>query len=315
LLDFEKMQRLGGRSIAYIAFGAFCALSSARDVISEALFKDHTNNASPVFVLFVYSVVTQFVAGAALLVDHHFQRAIHAIGHEKHLLLLNGFTLAAFFFYFLAISSPLGAAMNSFVDYGSSPAFTAIVGALLAQERLDRTFTISALVSLTGIIVLFVPRVYIDEFSLLWAAGLALSLLSSISSAFYRVYFKLLLVGGMTKSAVIFIRLFGITIALGAILLIRPELFRVDLLAETAIVGLVGFTLPLFLTLSILQRLTIRSFAILLFAVPALTFLLSASLGYAHFFTSDLLAAGLAVSGVFLHERRGREPGTDSQTV
>src|SRR5215471_4185545 len=127
-------------------------------------------------------------------------------------------------------------------------------------------FAISALVSLAGIIVLSAPRVYIDEFSLLWLAGLALSLLSSISSAFYRVYYKLLLLGGATKSAVIFMRLFGVTIALGAIPLVRPELFRVDLLAETAILGVIGFTLPLFLTLTIVKHLTIRSFAMLLFA-------------------------------------------------
>ncbi len=279
------MQRLEGRTIAYVAFGAFCALSSARDVISETLFKNHTYNASPVFILFVYSVVTQCTAGAALLVDHPFQRARQIAGRKKYVLRLNGFTLAAFFFYFLAINSPLGAAVNSFVDYGSSPVFTAVVAALLAQERLDRTFAVSALVSLAGIIVLSAPRVYVDEFSLLWVAGLVLSLLSSISSAFYRVYYKLLLLDGMTKSAVIFFRLFGITIVLGAMLLIRPELFRVDLLAETAILGLVGFTLPLFLTMSIIQRLTIRSFAMLLFAVPALTFLLSASLGYAHLLT------------------------------
>jgi drug/metabolite transporter (DMT)-like permease len=303
------MQRLGERTIAYVAFGAFCALSSARDVISEAIFKNDAYHASPLFVLFVYSVVTQCVAGAALVVGHPFQRAKQIVGRGKHFLLLNGFTLAAFLFYFLAINSPLGAAMNSFVDYGSSPLFTAIVGALLVQERLDRTFAISALVSLAGIIVLSAPRVYIDKFSLLWVTGIVLSLLSSISSAFYRVYFRLLLVGGATKSAVIFIRLFGITIVLGAILLIRPELFRVDLLAQTATLGLVGFTLPLFLTLTIIQRLTIRSFAMLLFAVPALTFLLSATLGYARLFPSDIVAGALAIIGVILHERRNPKSG------
>jgi len=304
LLDFETMQKLGGRATAYVAFGAFCALSAARDVISETLFKDHTYNASPVFVVFVYSVVTQCVAGAMLLVGHPFQLATASVDRGRYFFLLNGFTLTAFFFYFLAINSPLGAAMNSFVDYGSSPVFTAIVAALLAQERLDKTFTISALVSFTGIVVLSAPRVSIDEFSWVWLTGLGFSLLSSISSAFYRVYFRLLLVGGVTKSAVIFIRLFGITISLGAILLIRPELFRVDLLAETAVLGLLGFTLPLFLTLAIIQRLTLQSFAMLLFAVPALTFLLSESLGYARLFPSDIVAGALAIIGMILHERR-----------
>jgi drug/metabolite transporter (DMT)-like permease len=297
------MQRLDRRTIAYISFAAFCVLSASRDVISEAFFKDHTYDASPVFVLFVYSVVTQCVAGAILLAGRSGQGAKHIVRHGSDFLWLNAFTLAAFLFYFLAINSPLGAAINAFVDYGSSPAFTAIVGAMLAHERLDRTFALSAVASVIGIVILSAPRVYIEQFSFLWMTGLALSLLSSIASAFYRVYYKLLLVSGATKSSVIFGRLFGVTVVLGTILLIRPELFRIDLLGETAILGLIGFTLPLFLTLTIIQRVTIRSFAILLFSVPALTFVLSASVGYAHFFVSDIVAAALAVVAIVFHER------------
>jgi drug/metabolite transporter (DMT)-like permease len=301
------MQGLEGRWIPYLAFAGFCVLSSARDVLSEAVFKDETSSASPVFVLFVYSVVTQIVAGAMLLgaraAPEQKPEPKQIDGRGVHFLWLNGFTLAAFLFYFLAINSPLGAAMNSFVDYGSSPIFTAIVGALLAGERLDKAFAASALISFGGIVILSAPRVYLEQFSWLWMAGFAFALLSSVSSAFYRVYFRLLLVGGTSKSAVIFVRLCGLTLALGAILLIRPELFRVDLLAETALLGLLGFAAPLFLSLTIIQRLTLRSFAMLLFAVPALTFLLSASAGYARFFPSDIVAAALTIFGLVLHER------------
>jgi Glycosyl hydrolase 108 len=147
-------------------------------------------------------------------------------------------------------------------------------------------------------------EIYRSKYWNLWAAGLAFSLLSSLSSAFYRVYFRLLLVRGMMKSAVIFFRLFGLTVALGGILLVRPDLFRSDLLLKTSILGLVGFTVPLFLSLTIIQRLTLRSFAILLFALPAITFFLSASMGYAQLFPSDVAAGALAIIGIVLHERR-----------
>ena len=70
------------------------------------------------------------------------------------------------------------------------------------------------------------------------------------------------------------------------------------------ILGLIGFTAPLFLTLIIMERVTIRSFAMLLFCVPALTFIASASIGYATFFPSDLIAAALAIFGAVFHERR-----------
>jgi len=303
LPGIEKLQRIEGRTVAYGAFAAFCALSASRDVISEFLFKSDIYEASPIFVLFVYSIVTQCVAGIVLLLNFY-RRPGNVIGPTKDVLWLNGFTLAAFLFYFLAIDSPLGAAANSFIDYGSSPAFTAMLGALLAHERLNLTFAISAFISICGIVVLSVPRVTVEQYSLLWAAGLAFSLLSSLSSAFYRVYFRLLLVRGMMKSAVIFFRLFGLTVALGGILLVRPDLFRSDLLLKTSILGLVGFTVPLFLSLTIIQRLTLRSFAILLFALPAITFFLSASMGYAQLFPSDVAAGALAIIGIVLHERR-----------
>jgi hypothetical protein len=69
------MRRLRGRTVAYFAFGAFCVLSAARDVLSETLFKDQAYNASPIFVLFVYCVITQLVAGAVLL----FTRPVQAL--------------------------------------------------------------------------------------------------------------------------------------------------------------------------------------------------------------------------------------------
>lgn len=299
--------QIAGRTIAYLAFAAFCVFSSVRDVISEALFKNQTYDANPVFLVFVYSVTTQCVAGAILLFESPARSVKQMAGRETPFLLLNCFTLAAFFFYFLAIDSPLGAAVNSFVDYGSSPAFTAIVGVLVAKEPLDRTFAISASLSLIGIAVLSAPRLYIDQLSLLWIAGLFLSLLSSISSAFYRVYFRVLLVGGATKSVIIFVRLFGTTVALGIILLVKPEYFRADLLVQTAVLGLVGFTIPLFLTLTIIQHVTIPSFAMLLFCVPVFTFILSAAAGYTHLFASDLVAAALTITGATLYERRNRE--------
>src|ERR1700684_519848 len=135
--------RVSGRTTAYLAFAGFCILSSCRDVLSEILFKDQQYDASPVFVLFVYSAVTQAVAVAVFvsrLVSGDLNPRPSLRSACKEILLLNFFTLAAFLLYFVAIDSPVGAAVNSFVDYGSSPIFTAMVGILLMQERLDRIF-------------------------------------------------------------------------------------------------------------------------------------------------------------------------------
>jgi drug/metabolite transporter (DMT)-like permease len=297
------MRQIDERIIAYIALAAFCALSSARDVISELIFKNQDYNASPVFTLFVYSGITQLVAGTSILARHGLADISKSFRLEGDFLWLNLYTLLAFLFYFLAISSPIGAAVNSFVDYGTGPVFTALIGTLLSHERLDKTFALSAILSIVGIVVLNGPRIAIGDVSVLWYVGLTMSLLSSLSSGFYRVYFKRLLQREITKSSIIFFRLFGTTLLTGAILLANPGLFQMRLLPYVVLLGLLGFTAPLFLTLVIIQRVSIRRFAMLLFAIPVLTFALSATLGYVHVFISDVFAGAAVFLGLAIHER------------
>lgn len=299
------------RTTAYLAFAGFCVLSSSRDVLSEFLFKDQSYSASPVFVLFVYSVATQVVAAITFLAGLVFdaRRPTFLVrGVWKEILLLNFFTLTAFVLYFIAIDSPVGAAVNSFVDYGSSPIFVAIVGAVLLGERLDKTFVWSAAAASVGIIIFASRRLQGETLSLFWVLGLIVALLSSLSSAFYRVYFKVLLEAGASKSVIVFTRLIGVTLLLGAILLLRPELFRYDMLAKTVLIGVLGVAIPLFLALGAIQRLQVRSYAMLLFLLPASTYLLSAVFGYGRFYGSDLLACGLMLLGVVTHEAYGKRP-------
>jgi threonine/homoserine efflux transporter RhtA len=123
-----------------------------------------------------------------------------------------------------------------------------------------------------------------------------------LSSAIYRVYFKILLQRGLSKAEIVFLRLCGVTLVLGGILLVQNDLFRADLLLQTSILGLLGFTLPLFLILNIIQRLEISSFAMLLFLYPTTTFMMSAALGYTQFHGSDVLATVVIAFGVIRYE-------------
>src|SRR5215469_2784811 len=102
-----------------------------------------------------------------------------ALISSNEIVWVNIFTLTAFLFYFLAISSPLGAGLNSFVDYGSGPVFTALIGAMLLHEPIGRTFWLSAVLAVTGIVALNAPRVSFDNFSAIWLLGLGASFLSS----------------------------------------------------------------------------------------------------------------------------------------
>ena len=304
MLEVIRTPNLSDRLIAYVAIGAFCALSSIRDVISELLFKGQAYKASPIFVLFVYSAMTQLVALVVFALGPRASRPkLSELGEVKNeIIYLNLFTAAAFALYFAAIRLPLGAGMNSFVDYGSGPIFTALVGAQMLHERLDRSFVYVCIVSLAGLLLLNIPRFEAQPESAQWLLGIGCALLSSVAGAYYTIYYKILLVRGLAKSLIITLRLALLTVILGLLLVIDRELFRTDLLISTAIVGLFGFTLPLFLILNIVQRVTIRRYAILLFLVPALTLLLSILVGYETLRTFDALGAGILIFAVGYHE-------------
>src|SRR5262249_51769394 len=161
----------------------------------------------------------------------------------------------------------------------SGPILTALVGVYLADEKLDWVFARSAVVALAGLALLAEPRVSTGQVSVFWVLGFTFALLSSLSSAIYRVYFKVLLDRGLSKTALIFLRLIGLTVILGLALVVRSDLFRTDLLVTTAAIGLLGFTIPLFLIISVIQRVEIKSFAMMLFLLPLLTFAFSTSFG------------------------------------
>src|ERR1051326_3155809 len=299
------MQVTMSRLLAYAAFVAFCCLSSIRDVLSEIIFKHPQYEASPIFVLFVYSAITQLVACLWLLTTAVAAKedASWLRGATNEILLLNVFTLAAFLFYFLAIQSPIGSAVNAFVDYGSGPIFTAIVAAIVVREPLTIRFAVSSVLSIAGLLVLEFPRLDADGISPVSLTGIALALVRSLFGALYQGYFKVLLQKGAAKSAIILLRLVGTTVVLGGILFMRPDLFRSDLLLETALVGLIGFAAPLFLVLEVLQRVKLQNFAVLLFLFPVLTLVISWATGYAKIFQSDIAAAALLLIAIILYER------------
>jgi drug/metabolite transporter (DMT)-like permease len=270
------------------------------------LFKGQLYKANPIFVLFIYSAVTQLVGVVLFALGPRASRPTAAgLGNARNeIIYLNLFTAAAFALYFAAISLPLGAAMNSFVDYGSGPIFTALVGAQILRERLDRNFIYVCIASLAGLLFLSVPRIEGEQASAQWLLGVGCALLSSVAGAYYTIYYKTLIARGFPKSLIITLRLVFLTLILGFMPTINRELFRLDLLIPTAILDLIGFTLPLFLILNIVQRVTIRRYSILLFLVPALTLMFSIFAGYETLRPFDILGAGILILAVVYDDVR-----------
>lgn len=298
------MLNLDQRTIAYVAFIGFCILSSSRDAISEFLFKDDAYRASPIFTLLIYSLVTQGISGIVCLRRLQWSWGFRPVWNlKKEVIWVNVFTLLAFVSYFIAIKSPLGAGLNAFTDYGTAPVFTAIVGALIIGDRLDKWFWLCASLSALAIATLALPRVTIAHFSSAWFVGLVLAIFGSLFSAIYRVHFRILLTSGMPPSAIIFNRLHATTVTLGAVVLSDPHLFRGDLVLQASLIGLFGFCAPLFLMLMVIRRVNIPDLAMLLFAFPALTLLMSAGFGYTRLYWSDLLAGVVMLVGLATYER------------
>src|SRR5262245_22950238 len=127
---------------AYAAFLAFCACSALRDVLHEHLAKKSGVQAHPALLIFVYSLSTQIIAALVLLC----QRCVSAPPVvplrtvARDVVLRNAYTLISYGAYFWAISTALGATMNSIIEYGTTPLVMAAVGATLLGEHLDRRY-------------------------------------------------------------------------------------------------------------------------------------------------------------------------------
>ena len=82
--------------------------------MSEYLFKGQANEANPIFVLFIYSVVTQIVAFILIVAGASSRPFVLDVSKVVivELCVVNVFTLSAFSLYFFAISTPVGAALK-----------------------------------------------------------------------------------------------------------------------------------------------------------------------------------------------------------
>jgi hypothetical protein len=206
------MMRFRGNIDTYVLFVVFCLLSAVRDVISESYLKHETERSSVFYVLFIYSIVAQVFAAALILLrrGRSISVGIKSVIWRRENILINIFTITAFLFYFLAISSPLGAALNAFVDYGLGPAAaTAAIAGLLVRERLSTAFFLSLVSSLFGIILFLIPRWEAQGVSILWFVGMTLAILNTLSGAVYHGYFKVLLNQNADRAEIMLLRLMG----------------------------------------------------------------------------------------------------------
>jgi drug/metabolite transporter (DMT)-like permease len=298
------------KPLKFAIFLLFCILSSTRDSFSELLFKGDETKINPYFLLFIFSIVTQTTALLGTLALSSEREGITKAfnrGRYREVIALNFFTLIAFLLYFLAIASPIGAATNSLIDYGTSPIFTAIVGSILLGRDLSKGFLIGSLVCMSGVALIYLTSINNEIYSISnthTTLGLLYALGSSASSAMYRIYFKKLLNDGISKSLIVFTRLLGISTVLGFYIFFHPYLWISDMIIQASLVGLFSFTIPLFISLFVLQRVSIENFSMLLFLLPAFTTIESTLLGYYDMSLTKIYGVILLLAGMYIFEQK-----------
>jgi threonine/homoserine efflux transporter RhtA len=69
------------------------------------------------------------------------------------------------------------------------------------------------------------------------------------------------------------------------------------------VTGITGFTIPLYLSLVVIRRMEVQNFAVLLFLLPAVTYVFSVVLGLSDIRIIDCFGALFIVAAVIMYER------------
>jgi len=294
--------------LPYFAFIFICFLCAIRDVFSEWFMKNSQESVSPYFTLFIFSAVTVLSCFIYLVFSRNGLRVLNKQvfsqwEHFKNALLVSVYTFLAFLCYFLAISTPLGAGLNSFIDYGTFPLFTAALAVFFLNEKIEKKFYIAALLCISGIALFMWPRIQLNtSVSAVLFIGLFYSLMGAFFSGFFSIYSKRLLNYGLDIIALVFIRLFFSTCALGLFILVKGEQHSFFVVLSLSVLGFFGATLLLILSTFALKKMKIKSFALVSYSIPILTYLFSWSFGHTTLFWIDIFASTLILSALFYYE-------------
>lgn len=301
------------RAGAYTLFFVFCTLVSARDVLSERFFRHAA--VDPALALLVYSLVTQAIVLIKVGPRGLFDLGEVSAPKERRrmwggLTLLNLSTGLSFITYFLAFKTPLGSGLSSVLGFGSDPIITALLGAWLLGETLDRKFWVATSICTLSIVVLFWGTFQTGQVSVAWITGLLLCLASTFFFALAVIAMKDLMNRGAPKLTLVFHRLTFTLLGSAIYLAIKPELWNPAAIPSLLLVGITGFAMPLIIFPYVIQRMTVANLAVLLFLIPACTLLFSWLLGMRHYTSTELAGASLLFLAVWAYHWKPAAPAT-----
>ncbi len=293
--------------ITYVILALCCIAAAWRDVGAEYLFKNY-ENLHPLFVLFLGCLLTQILMLVIMSIKRPKLVPIPK-SSKKDIYALNVFTFLSFLTYFLAIKSPLGATVNSYIAFGVDPIITALLLAIQFKQKISRNFILSVIPCVVGIFLLGWSNIKGLNVSIKdWSIGFSFSVLSSLFYAYYIIYLKRILNIGIGPVVANFFRLTLTNIALGAFFILNPELVKDVNLLEVLGIGAVGFAMAFFIFTFLVQKTNIQQLVILAFLFPVFTNIVSAFSGLYKFSFLGLMGSILILSSMAIYEKVRRKP-------
>jgi drug/metabolite transporter (DMT)-like permease len=287
----------------HLALLLFVILSAARDVFAGTLLRP--GDLDPVFMTWVFCLVTGILFWALTSVR---LRSLYAFSefielprkHRTRLILLNVSTMLAYVTTFVAISR-IDPYSNSLIDYGATPIVSAILAAIVRQERIGSLGKLGMGIAALGIVIL--TRAISGTTSAQHlGVGIACALLSCGFASWNNVLNKDLVTVVKPRERLVALRLMLAIVVLGAYVVGRGVPAGAPW-AMLCLVGLLGIAVPLYLVVYAFEQLEVRHLAMAFFLIPVAVFAFSVLAGLLHFSWASLAAGCIVVAGVFVAEK------------
>lgn len=291
----------------------FVVIAGSRDSLAESFIKSETD-APPILIILLFSfsaislgfIVGVFSNAGSISKTCGDLRDVW-FSDRCSLICLNVVTAGAYILTIIAIGSNLGAAYNSFIDYGITPVITLFFGVAGIGEKFQIRRIGAVLVACIGIFLVSVvdssntDTVYVAK---KWG------IVASVCSAFFGAgihYFNKKMVGKNVDPWAILTSRMLLVFLLSSLLLYFSSTDFV--LSDHLILlpyAVIFFAFPLYLLLVAFKSIELGQFAVALYLVPVVTTIVSSFLGRVDFQLESVIGVIAVITAMLISNNLDR---------
>jgi len=285
----------------YSILTLYCILWALKDVVTRLLL-DVTNPVQLTFLLSLFSTVYALIfilaRTRAKKEENPYSPKRFSREITSELFLLSSFSAIAFLCVVYSIADA-GPVLYTLVDNSFYPVFVSILAHVVLREKFPIGMIAGLLVAMVGILVFQLQA--LEGIQVRLSAGIILAISSSLFYALSITLIKRVLSKGISPEEVMFYRFLVIDILLFLYLLVRAELSSTSNFWQIAILAMVGYALPFYMSFYSLRKVPANIFGMFFLSVPIFSFIFSALLlpGLT-FKTTELLGGGLVFVGLLI---------------